>query len=164
MNAPQAVVALPALGEPFAGGIFAGRFFVDAVAYALVIAPKDEGEFPATIWNKSYDKVAGALSVYDGPLNTDAMAEAGSALAKKIGKLDIGGFKDWYLPSRGELLLAYAANLKGAEAFERGWYWSSTQHADDAAWAWYQHFNYGYQIYDGKSSKLRARAVRRVPI
>lgn len=164
MNAPAPAVALPAVGEPFAGGLFAGRFFVGEVAYALIVAPKEEGEFPATIWSKSFDKVAGALDVYDGKLNTDAMAEAGSALAKKIGRLDINGCKDWYLPSRGELLLAYAANLKGAEAFDRDWYWSSTQHADASGSAWSQHFYDGTQNWGGKDGELRARAVRRVPL
>jgi hypothetical protein len=53
----------------------------------------------------------------------------------------------------------------GAEAFDEVWYWSSTQYAGDAGYAWFQHFRYGYQsIYYCKSSELRARAVRRVPI
>jgi len=163
MNAPQPVV-LPAVGEPFAGGIFAGRFFVGAIAYALVVAPKHEGEFPATIWNKSRKNVAAAQSVYDGAANTAAMAEAGSALAQKIGKLELGGLKDWYLPSRGELLLAYAAAIEGDEAFDRDWYWSSTQSAGVSDYAWYQFFSTGYQSWGVKDDELRARAVRRLPL
>jgi len=162
MNAPQAAV-LPAIGQPFAGGIFAGRFFVGEQAFALIVAPK-ESEIPVTVWNKSMKHVAGALGVYDGAANTEAMVEAGSALAKKIRALDAGGFKDWYLPSRGELLLAYAAAIEGDEAFERDWYWSSTQYADDAGWSWCQAFYDGTQLCNAKDSKLRARAVRRVPI
>ncbi len=37
------------------------------------------------------------------------MAEAGSALAQWALGLDIGGFTDWYLPSRDELELLYRA-------------------------------------------------------
>jgi hypothetical protein len=65
------------------------------------------------------------------------------------------------LPTRREHSLLFA-NLKGK--FERDWYWSSEQYADDAAWAWYQDFLNGNQDCSGKSDKLRARAVRRVPI
>ena len=52
----------------------------------------------------------------------------------------------------------------GAEAFEDGWYWSSTQHAGNDDYAWCQNFSSGYQ-YDGrKDGQLRARAVRRFPL
>jgi hypothetical protein len=47
--------------------------------------------------------------------------------------------------------------------FEPDWYWSNEQTADER-WAWSQSFGYGYQHYRDKDSKLRARAVRRVPI
>jgi hypothetical protein len=65
------------------------------------------------------------------------------------------------LPTRREHSLLFA-NLKGK--FERDWYWSSEQYAGGADWAWSQHFGHGNQYCYGKSVKLRARAVRRVPI
>jgi hypothetical protein len=49
----------------------------------------------------------------------------------------------------------------GAEAFEAGAYWSSTQASDGNAW--FQLFNDGAQ-YDDKSAELRARAVRLIPV
>lgn len=151
-------------GTPFGGGIYLGRFFHDAEPFALIGAPKSTGEKASVVWNKSTAMVKGALSVYDGLSNTKAMDKAGSALAKWALGLKIGGFKDWYLPSRGELLLAYAADVEGAEAFEKSWYWSSTQYAGDEGYAWCQTFHDGNQYDDPKNNELRARAVRRLKL
>ena len=65
------------------------------------------------------------------------------------------------LPTRQEQALLFA-NLKGQ--FEPRAYWSSEQHAANAACAWYQDFLNGHQSYSGKSASLRARAVRRLII
>ncbi len=45
------------------------------------------------------------------------------------------------------------------EAFERAWYWTSTQYS--AGYAWVQDFEVGYQGTGGKDDRYRARAVRR---
>lgn len=165
MNAPQDLTPATAqIGALLAGGILAGRFFLGTTPYALIVAPKEQGEFPATVWNKSAKEVKGALSYYDGLANTKAMAEAGSALAVKILGLKLGGFEDWYLMSRGEALLAKAAEIQGDEAFERDLYWTSTQDADVSSYAWSQSFGNGTQDTWLKASKTMARAVRRVTI
>ena len=52
----------------------------------------------------------------------------------------------------------------GAEAFDATWYWSSTQYAGDAGYAWVQHFYDGGQLDGRKSLSYRARAVRRLAI
>jgi len=166
MNAPQDLNAATApIGTPMHGGFLIGRFFLEQQPFALIVAPKAT-EFPATVWSKSEKKVEGALHDFDGLHNTGAMAEAGSPLAQKIRTLEIGGGVIWYLPSRGELLLAWSAReaLPEAERFEEDVYWSSTQYAGYAAYAWYQSFNYGYQYFWHKDTKLMARAVRRVSI
>lgn len=54
--------------------------------------------------------------------------------------------------------------LGAEQAFERAWYWSSTQRADNTVYAWVQGFGDGYQLYDRKSKHGRARAVRRLII
>ncbi|HYW57713.1 MAG TPA: hypothetical protein VE934_12175 [Polaromonas sp.] len=51
---------------------------------------------------------------------------------------------------------------EGAEAFEEGYYWSSTQYSDDDAWD--QDFNDGYQLNDLKSYEARCRAVRLIQL
>jgi hypothetical protein len=52
----------------------------------------------------------------------------------------------------------------GADAVEDWWYWSSTQHASNPSYAWYQGFGDGGQYYNRKSNEGRVRVVRRLPI
>jgi len=66
-----------------------------------------------------------------------------------------------YLPTRRELSLLRATV---PEQFKPEWYWSEKQHASSSAGAWCQFFANGSQDNHYKSSKLRARAVRRLPI
>jgi hypothetical protein len=54
---------------------------------------------------------------------------------------------------------AQAFQAEGAEAFERDWYWSSTQYSQGYAWG--QNFSCGDQYGNGKKYEGRARAVRR---
>lgn len=97
------------LAEPFAGGFYAGRIRIGEQLFAIVVAPKGEGEHDDIRWNKSTKKVDGALSFFDGLANSEAMAEAGSDLAKWARNLRIGDFDGWYLPSRDELEILYRA-------------------------------------------------------
>jgi len=57
---------------------------------------------------------------------------------------------------------AFAEGAK--EAFDRSWYWSSTQHAEHADYAWNQSFGNGLQYYRHKSNEWRARAVRTIKL
>jgi len=65
------------------------------------------------------------------------------------------------LPTRREQSLLIA-NLK--PHFKPTWYWSGEKDAAAAGWAWCQYFDNGYQHYFDVYFKLRARAVRSVPI
>jgi len=65
------------------------------------------------------------------------------------------------LPDRVEQSMLFA-HLK--DRFKETLYWSNTQHAAYADYAWYQYFYNGYQYSDDKGYALRARAVRRVAI
>ncbi len=162
---------LPKPGAKFEGGFFAGRFFIGDQPHALIVAPKAEGQIAPMPWNASLKNVSGATSYCDGLANTRAMAKAGSELAKKMRALRIGGFEDWHLPSRLQLLLAYhelatvKAFAEGAkEAFDRAWHWSSTQPAEYAGYAWGQGFGSGDQFYGHESFEWRARAVRTIKL
>ncbi|MBS1188937.1 MAG: hypothetical protein H6R10_729 [Rhodocyclaceae bacterium] len=99
----------PILGTAMAGGFYAGRINIDGQAYALIVAPKAEGEHADTIWHSK--AIDGALSYCDGLANTQTLAEAGSKLAQWARDLRTGGFDDWYLPSQDELEICYR-NLK----------------------------------------------------
>lgn len=113
MNAITQAALPTTAGTPFAGGFYAGRFQIDGTEYALIVAPKAQGEHQA-VWGKYGQDIEGARSYNDGRANTEAMAEAGSALAQWALQLDIEGHSDWYLPSRDELELCYR-NLKPTE-------------------------------------------------
>ena len=159
----ESPVTIPTVaGTPFGGGIYAGRFAIGAQVYGLVIAPADLGELVETKWGAAKN-VDGALSYNDGYTNTEAMAAAGSALGKWARGLQIAGHDDWYLPSRLEALIAFG-EVREAAGFARDWYWTSTQSAGHAGYAWYQYFYTGTQTSSNKSAELRARAVRRFPI
>lgn len=69
-----------------------------------------------------------------------------------------------YTPIEPAQTASEAFKEGGAEAFEHAWYWTSTQHAANAACAWCQDFNDGDQSSNHESLELRARAVRRVLI
>jgi hypothetical protein len=65
------------------------------------------------------------------------------------------------LPTRKEQALLFA-NVP--ELFKPAWYWSGEQSAGTASYAWAQGFDDGNQLNLRKDYKLRARAVRRLPI
>jgi hypothetical protein len=98
------------IGAAFEGGFYAGRFRIGNDEFALIVAPKAEGETTGK-WGEYDQDVPGACSCFDGRANSAAMIEAGSDLARWALGLNINGFDDWYLPSRDELEILYR-NLK----------------------------------------------------
>ena len=111
MNKPATAIQLPAIGEAFEGGFFAGIFRDAAGAgpnRALIKAPKALGE-RADVWNKSWDRVDDALSFCDGMANTMAMAKAGSRLAQWALDQRINGVDGWHIPAQDQLELLYRA-------------------------------------------------------
>jgi len=170
---------LPAIGAPFEGGFYAGKFFgADGAPYALIVAPKAEGETECVFKAKrTADK--GARSLRDGLANSEAMNDDNHPAARFCRSLTIGGFDDWYLPSRHEAALlaenlmpgkdyvpeqtvADAFKEDGPEAFSRTLYWTSTEFSPGSAWV--QYFDFGYQYGGDKAWSLRVRAVRKYPL
>jgi hypothetical protein len=100
-----------AIGQALNGGFFAGLIKSGEQLFALIVAPRAEGEHDDIGWGKRGKNIPGAASFFDGKANTEAMAAAGSKVGKWAVGLTIGSFNDWYLPSRDELELLYR-NLK----------------------------------------------------
>jgi hypothetical protein len=73
--------------------------------------------------------------------------------------LVVGGFNDWYLPSKSELVLMFT-NLKDNDlgGFRSGWYWSST--SESQYYAWTQLFGDGSQDHRDRGNTYSVRAVR----
>lgn len=102
----------PLIGTAMDGGYYAGRIRLDdGTVYALIVAPKTDGEMKGSPWISNDKDVPAALSYNDGMANTNAMAESGSNLAKWARGLRIADHDDWYLPSQDELEVIYR-NLK----------------------------------------------------
>lgn len=111
MNDITTQLPLPTIGTPMEGGFFAGAINIDGQRFGLVRAPKALGQHDDTPWNDKWDRVAGAQSFCDGLANTEAMATAGSDIAKWARMQDIAGHNDWYIPAQDELEILYR-NLK----------------------------------------------------
>ncbi len=170
-------VAVPALGAAFAGGFFAGEITVDGERFAVVVAPKAEGEKMDLRYKvKARDVFDGTDSDDEGFANSETINDDNHPAAQFCRSLRIGEHDDWYLPSRDELMIIWRSlgpNRKktpepfragGAEAFEERWYWSSTEYARFSYYAWVVVFLGGCQHYLNKSNQFAVRAVRRLKL
>ncbi len=104
-QAAPAAMTLPEIGQPFAGGFLTGIYQQDGKRYAVITAPAAhelEGE-----WGEYGKKIEGAGSLTDSRANTEAMAAAGSELAKQVLALEIGGITGWAIPARDVQELQY---------------------------------------------------------
>lgn len=123
----------------------------------LEAAPGDQAS--SIPWGGSGTKIGGTdMVVGAGEANTRAIVErlgADAAAARVCDDMVLGGFDDWFLPSKEELVL-----LHGQRALVggfKGYYWSSTEDGADNAWD--LTFTNGYQY---SSPKTRYRAVRAI--
>ena len=164
---------LPQIGFPFGGGFFAGIHELDGQRYALVVASKSDGESLELEYKLNDRSTAdGTYSDDDGVANCNLINDENHPAVDFCRSLTIGGFDDWYLPSRDELHMLYRnlgprrKNTPGlfredaAEAFETDWYWSSTENASYVGSAWIVGFSSGYQGLNDKILNYAVRAVR----
>ena len=167
----------PAIGDAFGGGFFAGIYLEQGVPHALIVSPKAEGESRVELaWKTKATASKGARSLRDGLANSEAMNTKSHPAAHFCRGLTIGGFDDWYLPSRHEAALmaetlmpgagyvpeqtaAEAFREGGTEAFRRLWYWTSTEFGSGSAWM--QLFYNGTQYDRLKINSYWVRAVRK---
>jgi hypothetical protein len=116
----SSALVLPAIGDAFEGGFYAGLISHTAngvATHALIVAPAATGAsgpgYTLTTqyaWKTSNTTTVGTTSTFDGRVNTDAMITAGIGAhpaAQFCTGLSIGGYTDWYLPARFELDIAY---------------------------------------------------------
>jgi hypothetical protein len=117
-------------------------------------------------WYNGSNIVTGATGVVygTGESNTSKIVAAqgvGNYAAKICDDLVLGGFSDWFLPSKDELLLMRnVLYLSGIGGFSSYYYWSSTE--GDAETASMMYFTDGFQYNALKSTHqmINVRAVR----
>jgi hypothetical protein len=85
----------------------------------------------------------------------------------KCQRLGLGGYRDWRLPSRIELV-SILDLAETQPSIDRGafpgtpseWFWTSSIASDNPTAAWYVYFYFGYPKTDEQRSHFRARCVR----
>jgi hypothetical protein len=118
---------VPEIGAAYEGGFFAGQISTagNGIAdYNLVIGPLSAAQAGTELqWKNANTATAGADSVIDGLQNTaDMVADGNSTVypaAHFCNNLTIGGFSDWYMPSKNELEICYY-NLKPTTTSNNG--------------------------------------------
>jgi uncharacterized repeat protein (TIGR02543 family) len=147
-----------------AGGLI---FYVKEGGYSdgwmyLEAAPSDQST--GAPWGCYETLISGAdgTAVGTGEQNTidiEAGCTTAGTAADICANLSLGGYSDWFLPSKDELNLMYT-NLKlaGVGGFADDYCWSSSECT--ASLAWLQGFDGGSQYGGYKFHYLRVRAVR----
>ena len=108
----QALV-LPPIGSPLQGGFYYGKIKIGAITYALVVSPRASGEVngPPMQDDTEYTFM-GNVSTNDGKTIQANMVAHGIAkfpTQQAVMALNIGGYTDWYIPSKDEMEIMYRA-------------------------------------------------------
>lgn len=155
-----------AIGDSHQGGII---FYLDASGGGLIAAPSDQSSDAE--WGCDGTAISGADGTaigtgYQNTIDIEAGCTTLFTAADICANLTLGGFNDWFLPSKDELNELYlnvgqgnALGLGNVGGFSNDYYWSSTKYNNLNAWI--QNFANGNQVSNNVSDFVNAvRAVR----
>ncbi len=128
--------------------------------HGLIAAPSDQSS--GAEWGCVGAIITGAdgTAIGTGNQNTiDIMAGCSTAgiAARLCGDLVLGGYSDWYLPSKDELNKLYL-NKVAVGGFSDNTYWSSSKYGP--TFCTYQSFRDGMQSNSGRANSFSVRAIR----
>jgi hypothetical protein len=109
--ASNSVVANIAFGDALGGGFYAGNIVVSGITYRLIVAPRATGQVANYRFSQGPQPGSETITLNDGKTASSVMTAEVFEAGNFCENLTIGGFSDWYLPSRDELELCYR-NLK----------------------------------------------------
>jgi hypothetical protein len=157
-----------AIGNTHKGGII---FYLDASGCHGLVAAASDQSTGIQWYNGLYvDTYAYGNGIGAGEGNSQGIRRwqgtCSSCYASELCQdLTLGGYGDWYLPSKYELNLMYenigqgnSLGLGNVGGFDDYVYWSSTEFSVSSAWV--QYFNSGFQTNGGKGYDGHVRAVR----
>ena len=147
----------PIIGDTYLGGIV---FYLDSNGGGLIAATTDQ--FTGAQWGCYDNTISGAdgTAIGTGAQNTidiEAGCTTPGTAADICANLTLGGYSDWFLPSKDELNEMYQ-NKSKIGGFANSGYWSSTEY--DSDYAWIQYFSNGGQGSPYKSGSANVRSVR----
>ncbi|NWA24020.1 hypothetical protein HX866_03875 [Pseudomonas gingeri] len=155
-GAVQMPGSVPAIGTYWEGqgGVYAGMMRGEngQPDYPLIVPIHESVLNHKAVYGGYEVDQPGATHRFDGMANTQAMAEEGSAIARKVLGMNVRGAWGWHIPSIEELQVLRSNLLqledwdyrgmgqdkKAIQAFTLTEYWSSTQ-KENAATAWCLH-------------------------
>lgn len=149
-----------AIGDNHQGGIV---FYLDGNGGGLIAAPSNQSNAE---WGCAGQFIGTSSAVGTGAANTTAIVSGCSdtpIAARICADLTLGGYDNWFLPSKDELNLMYSnigqgSSLGNIGNFDYAFYWSSTESVNDTAW--YRSFGSGNKNFIYKYLTFDVRAVR----
>ena len=174
-NALEQDVSYLSIGDTFQGGIV---FYLDSNGGGLIAAPTDQST--GASWGCGGTIISGADGTaigtgYQNTVDIEAGCPTAGTAADICANLTLGGYSDWFLPSKDELELMWTnlANSDGDEGnygptdinnlggFANSHYLSSTERVDVyGSTARGQDFMSGKQSSYNKNTKYYVRAIR----
>ena len=156
------------VGSNFGGGIIAYILqsgdpgYIPGEVHGLIAAPSDQST-GIQWYNGSYvttGATATALGTGNANTNTIVSAQgAGSYAAKLCYDLVLGGYNDWYLPSRDELSKVYLNKAQIGGFSNPNNYWSSSELSNINVW--YVYFSNGtVSSFNKNEVTFYVRAIR----